>query len=294
MPNGEVTEGFVGLSNAVFATPRNASLLDVPDGISVSDLDTSALLADQVQSGRRGGIVFVAWPLTSRARGTPVLLLTDAFENDPTSQARGFFLLAAVVSVGLAILVAAYVARRLTKPLAAMGDTARSVAAGDLAARVDLDGQPDDELADLARTLNAMAAQLEHARGMERAFILSVSHDLRTPLTSIRGYAEAMTDGAISTDAEQARAAHVIESEARRLERLVAISWTSPGSTPASSRSRRAPSTRPRPCAPRSTRSARPPPSSASRRGSRVRAPCRPTRIRTGSRRSSRTSWRTR
>ncbi len=83
-------------------------------------------------------------------------------------------------------------------------------------------GQPDDELADLARTLNAMAAQLEHARGMERAFILSVSHDLRTPLTSIRGYAEAMTDGAISTDAEQARAVHVIESEARRLERLVA------------------------------------------------------------------------
>lgn len=222
MPNGDVTEGFVGLSNAVFAKPANASLLGVPDGISVSDLDPSALLANQVQSGRRDGIVFVAWPLTARARGTPVLLLTETFENDPTSRARGFFLLAAVVAVGLAILVAAYVARRLTKPLAAMGDTARSVAAGDLAARVDLDGQPDDELADLARTLNEMAAQIEHARGLERAFILSVSHDLRTPLTSIRGYAEAMTDGAISTDAEQARAAHVIETEARRLERLVA------------------------------------------------------------------------
>jgi two-component system sensor histidine kinase BaeS len=67
-----------------------------------------------------------------------------------------------------------------------------------------------------------MATQLEHARGMERAFILSVSHDLRTPLTSIRGYAEAMIDGAISTDEDQARAANVITAEARRLERLVA------------------------------------------------------------------------
>ena len=78
-----------------------------------------------------------------------------------------------------------------------MGDTARSIAAGDLAARVDLGRHPDDELADLARTLNAMAAQLEHAQGMERAFVLSVSHDLRTPLTSIRGYAEAMIDGTV-------------------------------------------------------------------------------------------------
>jgi two-component system sensor histidine kinase BaeS len=87
---------------------------------------------------------------------------------------------------------------------------------------VDLGRHPDDELAALAGTLNAMAAQLEHAQGMERAFILSVSHDLRTPLTSIRGWAEAMTDGAVSTDEEQARAARVIAAEARRLERLVA------------------------------------------------------------------------
>ncbi len=221
-PSGGVTEGFGGLSDAVFAKPRNAPLLDVPDGLSVSDLDTAALRRDQVQTGRRGSTVFVAWPLASRAQGTPVLLLTESLANDPTSQARGFFLFAAIVSLALAIVVAVYVARRLTKPLAAMGDTARSLAAGDLAARVDLDGHPDDELADLARTLNAMAAQLEHARGMERAFILSVSHDLRTPLTSIRGWAEAMTDGAASTDAEQTRAVHVIRSEARRLERLVA------------------------------------------------------------------------
>ena len=219
-PDGEVTDGVLGLSSVVFSQPRNAPLLQMPDGLTVSDLDTKALLAGKEQVGKAGGIVFVAQPLTPGARGTPVLLLTQ--EIDPAfRQARGFFLIAALVAVGIAIVLAVFLARRLTRPLKAMRDTAQSIASGDLAARVDLGNHPQDELADLARTLNAMAAQLEHARGLERAFILSVSHDLRTPLTSIRGYAEAMTDGAISTPDEQAHAARVITAEARRLERLV-------------------------------------------------------------------------
>ena len=68
-----------------------------------------------------------------------------------------------------------------------------------------------------------MAAQLEQSRGSQRAFLLSVSHDLRTPLTSIRGYAEALADGTLD-DADpdaRKRAAAVITAEARRLERLV-------------------------------------------------------------------------
>jgi two-component system sensor histidine kinase BaeS len=219
-PDGKVTDGVLGLSNVVFAQPRNAPLLQMPDGLSVSDLDTSALLEGKEQVGRTGGIVFVAQPLTPGTRGTPVLLLTQEIDQ-ATRQARGFFLIAALLAVGIAIIVAVFLARRLTRPLKAMRDTAQAITAGDLGARVDLGRHPQDELADLARTLNGMAAQLEHSRGMDRAFILSVSHDLRTPLTSIRGYAEAMTDGAITTDADQAHAARVITAEARRLERLV-------------------------------------------------------------------------
>ena len=83
-------------------------------------------------------------------------------------------------------------------------------------------GLRDDELAGLTRSFNAMADELETARGHERAFLLSVSHDLRTPLTSIRGYAEAIADGTVAGADERIRAAHVIEAEARRLERLVA------------------------------------------------------------------------
>ena len=64
-----------------------------------------------------------------------------------------------------------------------------------------------------------MAASLDRAKGAERQFLLSVSHDLRTPLTSIRGFAEAIEDG---VTADVLAAAGVIASEARRLERLVA------------------------------------------------------------------------
>jgi signal transduction histidine kinase len=62
-----------------------------------------------------------------------------------------------------------------------------------------------------------MAASLERSKGLERQFLLSVSHDLRTPLTSIRGYAEALAEH----KAKPGQAAAVILSEARRLERLV-------------------------------------------------------------------------
>jgi two-component system sensor histidine kinase BaeS len=73
-------------------------------------------------------------------------------------------------------------------------------------------------LAVLARSINAMADGLQRARDQERQFLMSVSHDLRTPLTSIRGYADAIAEGA--TD-DPTRAAQVIVSESRRLERLV-------------------------------------------------------------------------
>ena len=73
------------------------------------------------------------------------------------------------------------------------------------------------EIATLAVAFNDLAAQLRQAQEAERNFLLSVSHELKTPLTAIRGYAEAVEDGAV----EPREAAATVASEARRLERLV-------------------------------------------------------------------------
>jgi two-component system sensor histidine kinase BaeS len=98
-------------------------------------------------------------------------------------------------------------------------DAARRIAGGELATRLpDPPAGATDELSDLVRSVNAMAAELQRSRDLEQQFLLSISHDLRTPLTSIRGYAEAISD---NTTTDPAWAAGVIGAEAQRLDRLV-------------------------------------------------------------------------
>ena len=195
---------------------------ELPAGLTLEDFDARALFAGERQTGTANGRVFVAEPVRAGADAVPVLVLTERIDSAAVSRARGFFLIGAVLALVAAGVVSYFLARRLTRPLAVMGTTAGAIAAGDLGARVDLGKHPDDELADLGRALNGMAAELEVARHGERQFLLSVSHDLRTPLTSIRGYADALTDGTIPATDEQRRAGAVIAAEASRLERLVA------------------------------------------------------------------------
>jgi len=214
--DGQVQEGLGILLGSSGDAPT------LPTGVTADDLDAQALLRGETQQGRDGNTVFVARPLTRTASTTPVVVLAEEINNQPFGGNGLAVLGAAALSLGIAALVATYLARRMTRPLAAMEVTARSIAGGDLTARVDTTNVRDDELANLANAINAMASDLDVARGHERAFLLSVSHDLRTPLTSIRGYAEAIVDGTVEGMDARIRAAEVISSESRRLERLVA------------------------------------------------------------------------
>jgi two-component system sensor histidine kinase BaeS len=196
----------------------------LPSPLHVSDVAPNALLANQEVSGRRGDTVFLAIPTGTRVRqNLLVVVATDRVDMSVLHDAFPLMLLAGtVVLLGVALL-SVWLARRLTRPIGAIERTARQLATGDLSARAEIPPATDDELAALADTLNAMATQLEAARGTERAFLLSISHDLRTPLTSIRGYAEALADGTIDEADPEARkrAATIIGAESRRLERLV-------------------------------------------------------------------------
>jgi signal transduction histidine kinase len=214
--DGSVEEGVGRLFGAAGNSPT------LPKGVTVDDLDTETLRAGTTQHGRDGNTVFVARPLPEVNGTTPVLVLAEDVNTRPFGGNGLAVLGAAAIALAIAAFVAAWLARRMTDPLAAMESTARSIAGGDLSARVDTTHVRDDELASLANAINAMASDLDVARGHERAFLLSVSHDLRTPLTSIRGYAEAIADGTVEGRDNRIRAADVISSESRRLERLVA------------------------------------------------------------------------
>jgi two-component system sensor histidine kinase BaeS len=223
--------GIIGARNA-----QIASTFSLPPGITESDLLPRSLLAGNTVRGNSGSTAYIAEPLPDQQtlqrrllrraaaeNQQPILVLTDTFKTNFFGQAGPWLLITLVGAVLVCVAVSFVLARQLTRPMREIQAAARKLAAGDLSARAVVPGHTDDDIAALATTLNTMAEQLEQARGSERAFLLSISHDLRTPLTSIRGYAEALADGTLDdSDPEaRARAAAVITSEARRLERLV-------------------------------------------------------------------------
>ena len=220
--DGTVTRGAAGLIGATTTSGSDSTLLDLPQDLKLRDLDLVDLIAGQKQSGIDGDRAYVAVPLAPIGGATPVVVVTQQVERSPLGRAGTFLIITGGLALLAAALVSAALARRMTRPLTDMEQAANRIAGGDLSARVDATDLPDDELAGLTRSFNAMANELETARGHERAFLLSVSHDLRTPLTSIKGYAEAIADGAIAGSDDTVRAARVIETESRRLERLVA------------------------------------------------------------------------
>jgi signal transduction histidine kinase len=147
--------------------------------------------------------------LVALAREAPIFRLSD--------QTPALVLIVAgiVLFAGLgARLLSAQLASRL-EPLA---EASRRVAAGDMKARVPDVGDPD--LDQVGAAFNDMAGQLETARRREREFILGVGHDLRTPLTTIGGYAEALEAGELSED-ELSRIGGVLGVQSRQLGRLI-------------------------------------------------------------------------
>lgn len=178
------------------------------------------LQAGELVDGTIGDVAYAAVANPASGNIQRVAIVTRPIESSAAATAA-LFAAASTAGVILASALAALLSRRLVAPLAAVETTTRRIAGGDLSARVIVPNHGpggDDEIGALARSINTMAAELERARASERQFLLSVSHDLRTPLTSIRGFAEALSDGAAP---DPARAAGVIAAEARRLERLV-------------------------------------------------------------------------
>jgi signal transduction histidine kinase len=123
------------------------------------------------------------------------------------------------LGVLLAGLVGYWMSRKVTEPLEALNSAATGMAAGDYDARVSTTSDIH-ELQTLSSTFNTMADEVKSARQVQRDFLANVSHDLRTPLTSIQGFSQAMMDGAVPEN-QLHRVATIIYTEAGRLSRLV-------------------------------------------------------------------------
>jgi HAMP domain-containing protein len=127
--------------------------------------------------------------------------------------------LAALVSLSASIVVAWLLAASIARPLARMTRAAEDMALGRYDHEIEARG--DDEIGRLSTAFNMMMREVARSHRTLRDFVANVSHDLRTPLTSIQGFSQAMVDGALRTPDDYADAGRVINEEAERMRRLV-------------------------------------------------------------------------
>jgi signal transduction histidine kinase len=190
--------------------------LPPPPSLPLRPEDRTALAAGEPTSGRvrwQGrDLLFAAHPTDGRAL---VVVRPARLGWADWGPFVGAFAFAGAVGLLLSAAVSAALAQAIARPVGRAAEASRRVAAGERPGQLPVEGP--EELALLATSFNEMSARLERAREAERTFLLSVSHELKTPLTAIRGYAEALAEEAVSP----AEAAEVLVAEAERLERLV-------------------------------------------------------------------------
>jgi two-component system sensor histidine kinase BaeS len=127
-------------------------------------------------------------------------LITTAFGSRPSSAGPGYVWIGALVLVILVAAVGLRGIRRMTGPIDNLIQAARRIEKGDYSASVPESGPP--EMRSVARAFNAMSARLKLTDEQRRSFLADVAHELRTPLSIIRGQAEGIADGLYPGDTE--------------------------------------------------------------------------------------------
>ncbi|MBI5289258.1 MAG: HAMP domain-containing histidine kinase [Chloroflexi bacterium] len=216
---GRVIEDFVPDSNPfageIFFVPsppeRGPNFDELPEGSYTTGAGETFLY------------VTVAMPPQVRKQETGinaiVVALPESAGPDVYRDLRQRLIFAGIIGSVTALLAGLLMWLSLYRPLARVTGGIRAVARGDYHQRVPVSGP--SEVQALARDVNAMADSVEGSQRTLREFLANVSHELKTPLTSIRGFNQAMLDGTLETPEERARAARVIDAESRRLLHLV-------------------------------------------------------------------------
>jgi signal transduction histidine kinase len=136
----------------------------------------------------------------------------------PSRQVFWSLLVALLVGAALTVALGVWFAQSLSDRLGNIASAATSVGEGDLAVRADARGS--DEISEVAGAFNTMADDLESSRDRERQFLMAVGHDLRTPLTTIRGYAEALDRGEVPEE-RLPEVAEILHRQTDQLSRLI-------------------------------------------------------------------------
>ncbi len=157
-------------------------------------------------SGQVVGYVIVSTPISEASK--------------LATQVSNFFLIGIVVVIMLTMMMMVFLASQQTSPLREMAKTARAFGHGDLDARVHLTEQHAPEIEELALAFNNMASSLQKSEYSRQEFVANVSHELKTPMTTIGGYVDGILDGTIPPERHRYYMG-IVSDETKRLSRLV-------------------------------------------------------------------------
>ncbi len=231
----ERDQGWAGIDELLTDLLRSTSdrlVLTNSDGLVVGDTDHDWVGDTAVDVGLSGGTVVVA---SGEDVGQVYLFSTftrggrgfgyggGAQQSSPSNEqtfldrVNRWLIIVAITSAVVALALGLILMRQIVGPVKLLNRGARQVAGGNLAYRVDIKSK--DELGDLGRSFNTMAANLEGAETERRRIIADISHELRTPLTVIEGTVDGIQDGVFQADKEHLGA---IREQTALLTRLTA------------------------------------------------------------------------
>ncbi len=193
------------------------------DNMSMSDYILSSVYQQGEiveKAGIRGEQYFVVGrPIVSNGYiiGS-VFALTNTGVQSLVLNFLRIFLISAFFCLIFAFICIYYLTKKMVTPLQQMSSAAKQFAVGDFSYRVKIKG--NDELADLGRAFNDMADALDVLESSRRSFVSNVSHELKTPMTSIAGFIDGILDGTIPRE-KQDYYLEIVSTEVRRLSRLV-------------------------------------------------------------------------
>jgi signal transduction histidine kinase len=152
-------------------------------------------------------------------------VLGCVFASISTTDIRNFFnsifrlfLFSAFLPIIFMFFAEFYISYKFTKPLRLMAEASRSMAKGDFSKRIPVTG--DDEIGELAVAFNQMTNSLVQTEGTRRHFVANISHEFKTPMTTIGGFIDGIIDGTIPPE-KHSYYLNIVSSEIKRLSRLV-------------------------------------------------------------------------
>ena len=166
----------------------------------------------------------VSSPITDFVTGSNLGIIIVSTPTDSTASVMtrisNTFMVVSLLVVLISVVAMMILVRRQSDPLRQMAQVARSFGHGDLDARVRLTDDYPEEVEELALAFNNMAQELQKSEYQRREFVANVSHELKTPMTTISGYVDGILDGTIAPH-RQSYYLQIVSDETKRLSRLV-------------------------------------------------------------------------